>query len=185
MYQSVKIQTMFIVVGLLFSLKCHAQMYQEKLHVPPEYSAVGQMVYKSYEHMYTELEKYVQNNKRISKNDVDSVTQASIAEYYELNPQVKEAMSKNSSAEATVQPDVQELLNAVVSVIKTFNPRKGIETLADELGKINQKATETLSTEDAEKIYSVTSVTYYSTIYWALSDKKWKKLRATIAEKNK
>jgi len=67
---------------------------------------------------------------------------------------VKDALLGKSSTETSVQPQTQKLLDETLSVIKSFNPQKGIGSLLDQLGKINRKATETLSEKDADAVHA-------------------------------
>jgi len=177
-----------LVLELLFSIACKAQPGKDRLRVPQEYVDSGQKVYDGFEFMFAQLSEYVNINEYFTQANMDSVRKAVVADYInhsELNPLAREALMKgNVSSEAAVHsPDVQKLIDEVTSIIKAYNPKKKVETLADELGNINQKATETLSETDASIIYSVTSTTYFSTIYWITNFQKWQKLNESIAKK--
>ena len=183
MRPSLKNKIIAAVVGLLLSSLCHAQKEMDRLQAPPEYTEVGQKLYEGFEFMFAQVSKYARSNAHITKAGMDSVRQDAMKKYFELYPQVQEALSEKSSSEAIVQPQVQKLMDEALSVIN--QPNKKLETLADQLGKINQKAAQTLSEEEAAIIYSTTCVAYYSTKYWTTSFPKWEKLKETVAKKNR
>ena len=177
-----------LVVGLLFSLTCKAQSGKERLQVPQEYADNGQKVFDGFEYMFSKLSEYVRSNEYFTQANIDSVRKSVVADYInhsELNPLAQETLIKGntSSKEAVHQPDVQKLIEEVTSVIKAYDPKKEVVTLADQLGNINRKAAETLSETDASIIYSVTSTTYFSTIYWITNFQKWQKLNESISKK--
>jgi len=177
-----------LVVGLMFSLACKAQPGKDRLKIPQEYVDNSQKVYDGFEFMFAQLSEYVSSNEYFTQDDIDSVRKTVVADYInhsELNPLARETfITEDTSPEAaTYQPLVQKLIDEATLVIKAYNPKIGMVKLADQLGLINLKAAETLSETDASIIYSVTSTTYFSTIYWTKNFQKWQKLNESIAEK--
>ena len=169
---------------LLSSFFCNSQPGKDRLRVPSEYAENGQKIYDSYEYLYNKILEYVTNNEYVTKTGIDSVRQTSLAEYINLNPQTRETLSGNNSLDTIIlQPQVKKLFDEVSSVIKSYNPNRSPESLADQLGKINKRASDTLSEKDATKVFSVTCTSYYSTIYWIINAQKWQKLGDIMKQK--
>ena len=174
--------TVFAMILLPFI--CHTQPGIDRLQVPSEYAENGQKIYDSYEYLYNKILEYVTNNEYVTKTGIDSVRQISLTEYINLNPQTRETLSGNNSSDTIIlQPQVKKLLDEVSSVIKAYNPKRSPEKLADLLGKINKRASDTLSKTDAVKVFTVTCTSYYSTIYWIINAQKWQQLGEIMKQK--
>ncbi|MDR2425512.1 MAG: hypothetical protein LBD59_12490 [Prevotellaceae bacterium] len=163
--------TLLALAGLFFILTVNAQSEIDRLHLPAEYAEVGQKVYEGYKLMFAKISDYVHKNEHITKAGIDSVRQAALAEYAEVNPQTKDALLGKNPDNA-VNPKVQKLLEEVFSAIKA----KSLTDIANKLGKINQKAAKTLPETEAVIVYAVTCTSYYSAKYWQTSFSEWQEL---------
>jgi hypothetical protein len=184
------------IVCLSLNITSCAQQEDSALHLPQELDGIGQKMYGSFEYIYSRVSEYVKVADEISKADMDSVIRVAMSEYipktFGVNDSIFGKILSGSSigggggtAKDSIRwkPEQQVLMDEIMSVIKKFNPKKGLSKLADELGKVNQKAVKTLSETDAIPIYAVSTMTYYSTKYWSSNFSKWQALTAEAKKK--
>jgi hypothetical protein len=176
------------------SITIYAQQEDSALQLPQELDGMGQKVYGSFEYMYSRTSEYVKVADKVSKADMDSVTRVAILEFSEkvfgTNDSVLKKMLLGSSIGGGIakdsirrNPEQQVLIDEIMSAVKVFKPKDGLSKLADNLGKVNQKATKTLSETDAMPVYAASMTTYYSTKYWMSNFSKWQTLTAEAKKK--
>jgi hypothetical protein len=183
------------IISLFWGITVYAQQENSSLHLPKELDGMGQKVYDCYAYMYSKASEYVKVADKVSKADMDSISRIAILEYsekaFDVNDSIFKKMLAGSNVGSSItnapkfSPEQQALIDEIGSIVKKFNPKKGLTKLANELGKINQKAAKTLSGTDAIVVYAVSITTFYSTKYWSENVTKWQTLGSEVKNKNK
>jgi hypothetical protein len=188
-----KVVFLFIISPFLCITSCAQE--NNNLHIPQELDGMGQKVYDGFEYMYSKVSEYVKVVDKVSKADMDSVCRVAILDYNEKvlgeNDSILKRFLMNTNVngsdatkDSKFNSEQQTLIEEIGSVVKKYNPKKGLPKLANELGDINQKAAKTLSDTDATAVYAVSITTYYSTKYWLTNAQKWQALGEEVKKKN-
>ena len=175
-----------ILAGSLYTVTGLAQ--NGGLHVPPEYTAIGQKIHEGFDHMFHQVEEYAKTSENITREGMDSVRRVAMSEFVAQHPEVDAYLSDSPAASPDAHPpssELQALLGEIQAAVKNFKPQTGFEKLERQLGEINRKAAKTLSEAETNKVYAVSVTSYYSTKYWMENGRKWQSLGEYVKAKIK
>jgi hypothetical protein len=176
------INKLAMIIGIVFfcGLTVYAQQDSSILCMPKECEEIVQKVHEGLEYNFLRLSEYVQTSEFVSKEGMDSVTRVAVLDFTkQFNDQLANSVLADILSGKKPQQDipanVQEMLDEVKSVTNKYAPR-GLDQLATQLGKINQRVAKNLSEREAMMVYVTTGIGYYTVKYWMGNTEKWKGL---------
>jgi hypothetical protein len=164
--------------AIVFLLVCVSYAQQGNLQVSKQYEDLVTTTYKGNEYVFSKLDEYLKNAESIKRTDIDSVIRSATVEFagieFASDSLIANVFIGKTNPATTENPKLQALMNEIQSVIKKHNPRKGLDQLKNQLGKINKKATETLSETEVNLVHATSATVLGSFEYWSENSEKWK-----------
>jgi hypothetical protein len=179
LFKSMKAKILFFIAVFFCGLTVNAQQDSSVLCLPKECEEIVQKISEALEYNFSRVSEYVHASDVVSKEGIDSVTRVAVLDFTNQNftnqNSVLADILSGKKPQQDISANVQEMLDEVKSVTQKYAPR-GLDQLATQLGKINQKAAKNLSDGEAMIVYATTGTGYYSAKYWFANTEKWKGL---------